>query len=148
MLPIKVCINISLFTLSEILFAFNQLTRCFKSALTSLLSFLIELLWHNRLVSSAKWWTLQNSIAWFRSFICNKNRMGFIGVSLYRLSSHVQITEKSKSLRTREIHFVAYGLDVTFSLFSIFYHFLVSCGRFSEKVTWEIKTNESLVLIS
>ena len=40
---------------SEILFAFNQLTRCFKPALTSLFSFLIELLRHNTLVSSAKW---------------------------------------------------------------------------------------------
>ena len=43
------------FTLSEILFTFNQLTRCLKSALTSFFSFLIELLRHNRLVSSAKW---------------------------------------------------------------------------------------------
>ena len=25
-------------------------------------------------MSSAKWWTLQNFIAWFRSFIYNKNR--------------------------------------------------------------------------
>ena len=74
-LDLKITISV-FFTLSEILFAFNQLTRCFKSALTSLFSFLIELLWHNRLVSSAKWWTLQNFIAWFRSFIYNKNRRG------------------------------------------------------------------------
>ena len=62
------------FTLSEILFAFNQFAKCFKSALTSLFSFLIELLRHKRLVSSAKWCTLQNFIAWLRSFICSKNR--------------------------------------------------------------------------
>ena len=64
--------HFSFFTLSEVLFAFNQLTRCFKSPLTSLCSFLIELLRHNRLVSSAKWWTSQNFIAWFRSYIYNK----------------------------------------------------------------------------
>ena len=72
-LDLKITISVFL-TLSEILFAFNQLTRCFKSALTSLFSFLIELLRHNRLVSSAKWWTLQNFIAWLRSFIYNINR--------------------------------------------------------------------------
>ena len=36
----------SFFTLNEILFKFNQLIRCFKSALTSLFSFFIELLRH------------------------------------------------------------------------------------------------------
>ena len=72
-LDLKITISVFL-TLSEILFAFNQLTRCFKSALTSLFSFLIELLRHKRLVSSAKWWTLQNFIAWLRSFIYSKNR--------------------------------------------------------------------------
>ena len=42
-------ISISAFlTLSESLFAFNQLTRCFKSALTSWFCFLIELLRHDR----------------------------------------------------------------------------------------------------
>ena len=35
--------------LSEMLFEFNQLTRCFKSALTSLFTFLIELLRHKDL---------------------------------------------------------------------------------------------------
>ena len=50
--------HLSFFTLSEILFVFKQLTRCFKSILTSLFKLLIELLIHNRLVSSAKWWTL------------------------------------------------------------------------------------------
>ena len=41
--------------LSEILFPFkNQLTRCFRSALISLFSFLIKLLGCYRLVSSAK----------------------------------------------------------------------------------------------
>ena len=74
-LDLKITISV-FFTLSEILFAFNQLTRCFKSALTCLFSFLIELLRHNRLVSSAKWWTLQNFIAWLRSFIYNKNSRG------------------------------------------------------------------------
>ena len=42
------------FTLSEILFAFNQLTRCFKSELTHLFNFLMELLRYKRLVSSAE----------------------------------------------------------------------------------------------
>ena len=60
--------------LSKILFAFYQLTRCFKSALTSLFSFLIELLRQKRLVSSENWWTLQIWITWLRSFIYNKNR--------------------------------------------------------------------------
>ena len=30
----------------------------------------------NRLVSSAKWWTLQNFIVWLKSFICNTIRRG------------------------------------------------------------------------
>ena len=64
------------FTLIEILFEFNQLTRCVKFELTSLFSFLIELLRHKKLVSSAKWWNLQELIAWLRSFIYNKNRRG------------------------------------------------------------------------
>ena len=68
--------HFSFLTLSEILFAFNHFTRCVKSGLTILFSFLIELLRHNRLMSSAKWWTLQNFIAWFRSFIYNKHRRG------------------------------------------------------------------------
>ena len=41
------------------LFAFKQLTRRFKSALTSLFKFLIELLRYNWLVSPAKWLTFQ-----------------------------------------------------------------------------------------
>ena len=74
-LDLKITISV-FFMLSEIIFAFNQLTRCFKSVLTSLFSFLIELLRYKILVSSAKWWTLQNFIAWLRSFIYNKNRRG------------------------------------------------------------------------
>ena len=46
-LDLKITISVFLM-LSEILFAFNQLTRCFKSALTCLFSFLIELLRHNQ----------------------------------------------------------------------------------------------------
>ena len=60
-LDLKATISV-FFTLSEILFTFNQYARCFKSALTILFSFLIELLRHKRLVSSAKWWTFQNFI--------------------------------------------------------------------------------------
>ena len=74
-LDLKITIPV-FFTLSEILLAFSQFTSCFKSALTSLFSFLIELLRHNKIVSSAKWWTLQNFIAWLRSFIYSKNRRG------------------------------------------------------------------------
>ena len=74
-LDLKITISV-FFTLSEILFAFNQLSRCFRSALTSLFSFLIEFLRHNRLVSSANWWTLENFIVWFGSFLCNKNSRG------------------------------------------------------------------------
>ena len=74
-LDLKITISV-FFTLNEILFAFNQLTGCFKSALTCLFSFLIELLRHDRLVSSAKWWTLQDFIAWLRSFLYNKNKRG------------------------------------------------------------------------
>ena len=62
-LDLKITILV-FFTFIEIWFAFNQYSRCFKSALTSLFSFLIELLRHKKLVSSAKWWTLQNFIAW------------------------------------------------------------------------------------
>ena len=54
-LDLKITISVFLI-LSETLFAFNQFARCFKSsALTSLFSFLIELLRHKRLLSSAKW---------------------------------------------------------------------------------------------
>ena len=42
-------------TLSGILFQCSQLTSCFKSALTSLFSFLTELFSYNKLVSSANW---------------------------------------------------------------------------------------------
>ena len=41
--PLKISISVFL-TLSEILFVFRILTRCFKSALTSLFSFLKELI--------------------------------------------------------------------------------------------------------
>ena len=74
-LDLKITITVFV-TLTEILFAFNQFARCFKSVLTSLFSFLIELLKHKRLVSSAKWCTLQYFIAWLRSFIYSKNRRG------------------------------------------------------------------------
>ena len=60
----------------------SQLTSCFKSTLTSLFSFLIELLRHNKSVSSAKWWTLQNFIAQLRSFIYSRNR-GHLLVGFY-----------------------------------------------------------------
>ena len=46
--------HLSFFKLSETLFAFSQLSRYFKSALTSRSSFLIELLRRNRLVPSVK----------------------------------------------------------------------------------------------
>ena len=48
--------------------------RCFKSALTSLFNFLIELFGYNRLVSPEKLCTMQSFIAWLRLFIYNKNR--------------------------------------------------------------------------
>ena len=59
--------------MSEVSFAFSQLTSCFKSTLTSLFSFLIELLRHNKLVSSANWWTLQNFVGQLMSFIYSRN---------------------------------------------------------------------------
>ena len=74
-LDLKIAISVFVI-LSKILFAFNQLTRHFNSTFTSLFSFLIEFLGHNGLMSLAKWWTLQNFIAWFRSFIYNKNSRG------------------------------------------------------------------------
>ena len=49
-------------TFKEILFALSQLDKFFKSVLISLLSFLMELVRNKRLLSSAKWWTLQNFI--------------------------------------------------------------------------------------
>ena len=48
-LDLKITISVFL-TLSESLFAFSQFAKCFKSKLTSLFSFLIELLRHKRLV--------------------------------------------------------------------------------------------------
>ena len=72
-LDLKITISV-FFTLSEILFACNQLTKCFKLVLTSLYSFLKELLGHKRLVSSAKCWSFQNVIVWLRRFIYTKNR--------------------------------------------------------------------------
>ena len=74
-LELKITISV-FFRWSEVLFTFNQFSRYFKSALTSLFSFLTELLRHKRLVSSAKWCILQNFIAWLRSFIYSKNRRG------------------------------------------------------------------------
>ena len=52
--------------LGEILFPYGQLTECFKSALTSLFSFLIVLLRQIKLMFSANRWILQNFIAWLR----------------------------------------------------------------------------------
>ena len=46
-LDFKITISV-FFTLNEILFAFKRLTGCFKSTLTSLFSFLIDLLRHKR----------------------------------------------------------------------------------------------------
>ena len=74
-LDLKITSSVFL-TLSEILLALSQYNRFFKSILTSLLSFLIDLPKYNKLVSSAKWCTLQNFIAWLRSFMYNKNRRG------------------------------------------------------------------------
>ena len=73
-LDLEITISV-FFMLSEILFEFNQLNRCFKSALTSLFSFLIELFRHERLVSSARWWTLKKFIACLRSFINKKEEV-------------------------------------------------------------------------
>ena len=67
-LDLKIIFSV-FFTLSEILFAFNQFARCLKSALTSLFSFLIELFRHKRLMPSAKWWPLQNFTAWGHLYI-------------------------------------------------------------------------------
>ena len=57
---------------SEILFAFNKLTGCFKSALTSLFSFLIELLQHNRLWKKNKFSFLEER----KLKLCRTNRKG------------------------------------------------------------------------
>ena len=56
--------------------AWSQYTRFFKSILTILSVFLIDLPKYNKFVSSTKWRTLQNLIAWLRSFVYNKNRRG------------------------------------------------------------------------
>ena len=74
-LYLKIIVSV-FFTLSEILFQFNQFARCFKSALTNLFTFLIRLIRYKRLVASSKWWILKNFIAWLRSFIYSKNRRG------------------------------------------------------------------------
>ena len=71
LLDLNMTISVFL-TFSEILFAFSQLTRFFRSIFTNLLSFLIDLPKYNKLVSFAKWWTLQNFMAWLRSLICSK----------------------------------------------------------------------------
>ena len=74
-LDLKIFVSVN-FPLSELLFIFNQLTRCFKSALISLFSFWIELLKHKRLASSAKWWALENFIAWLRLVLYNRSIRG------------------------------------------------------------------------
>ena len=66
--------SFSLLTFKEILFALSQLDKFFKSILISSLSFLIELVRNKKLVSSAKWWTMQNFIAVCKSFVYSKNR--------------------------------------------------------------------------
>ena len=66
--------RLDLMIISEILFALSKHNKFFRSKLTSLLSFLIDLSKCNKLVSSAKWCILQNFIAWLRSFMYNKNR--------------------------------------------------------------------------
>ena len=71
LLDLNMTISVCL-TFNEILFAFSQLARFFRSIFTNLLSFLIDLLKYNKLVSFAKWWTLQNFMAWLRSLICSK----------------------------------------------------------------------------
>ena len=68
--------SFSFLTFKEILFALSQLDKFFKSILISSLSFLIELVRNKKLVSSAKWWTMQNFIAVCKSFVYSKNRRG------------------------------------------------------------------------
>ena len=60
----------------EILFAIKQSVKFFISRFPYLLSLVIDSLKWRRFVSSAKWWTLQNFIAWFKSLICIKNKKG------------------------------------------------------------------------
>ena len=52
----------------------QSLVKFFMSILMSLLSLLTDLLKWTRLVSSAKWWTLQNFIAWLRSLLYIKSK--------------------------------------------------------------------------
>ena len=59
-------------------------------------------------------------------------------IIVHRLSSHVGITGKSRALELEKFT-VACCLYVTFSYYSVLYHFLLSF-RFSETITWEIKT--------
>ena len=61
-------------TFREIVFEFNQSVKFFISKFTKLLNLVIDLLKWRRFVSSAKWWTLQNFIVWFKSWIYIKNK--------------------------------------------------------------------------
>ena len=62
--------NSVFWTFREILFAFSQ-SVTFISRFTYLLS--LNIYW-SRFVSSAKWWTFQNFIAWFKSLIFIKSK--------------------------------------------------------------------------
>ena len=68
--------HFSFLKFSEILFALIQFSRLFRSIVTNLLRFLIDLRKYNKLVSSGKWWTLQDFVAWLRSLIYSKNNRG------------------------------------------------------------------------
>ena len=58
-----------LFTFRDILFAYCHWTRLERSKLIALFNFFREWLAYKKLVSSAKWCTLECKIVWFKSLI-------------------------------------------------------------------------------
>ena len=65
-----------LFTFKDILLALIHWTRLERSKLIVLFNFFIEWLAYEKLESSAKWYTLECKIAWFKSLIKSKNNSG------------------------------------------------------------------------
>ena len=107
--------GLALFSLME-----RSLTWCYYSALTCLFSFLIELLWHDRLVSTAKWWTLQKIFPWLNTFLntksYNKNIRSLVhrylrDVAIYSSKTRIMIIYRYILIATSILPAVSGGLQ-------------------------------------
>ena len=68
--------NSAFCTFGEFVLAFNQSVMFVISRFTYLFNLVVDLLKWIRFVSSVKWWTLENFIAWFKSLIYVKDKTG------------------------------------------------------------------------